>query len=258
MTPLLLYNKHFASYYYKHKLKKCRIIDIFVKFAIVDYMNNDNPFGSMPTHEAFFKKHGTRHEYGKKERFIHTDTVKRYMYFIEEGYVKVSWTLATGDERLIVILPGGISLRQQHSIYDNGANLFDVTTLTPSVIWRIPEELFFKQMNTDITFANELALQGFRSKDYLIDQLTCLGEPTIYRRMLRWVLLMAHWYGMPSDAGIAIKIPLTQETIGGFLHASRASINPLIGTLTEKGFIRFDKKYMTALDIEGIKRELSN
>lgn len=210
----------------------------------------------MPTHEAFFKKCGKRLEYDKNERFIHANDPRRYLYYIEEGHVKISWTLDSGDERLIAILPAGISLRQQHSIYDVGDGMFDATTFTPSVIWRVPEELFFQQMGSDIHFTNELTMQGFRAKDYLIDQLVCLGEPTIYRRALRWLLLMAHWYGTPTDSGTAIALPLTQETIGSFLHASRASVSPVMGALAEKGFIRVQNKRMTVLDIDGVRAEL--
>ena len=219
-------------------------------------MNDHSPFGHMPTHKAYFEQHGKRLEYDKHQRFIRTDDPRHYMYFIDSGYVKISWTLDNGDERIITVLPAGISLRQQHSIYDLDGVISDATTFTPSVIWRAPEELFFAQMKTCLDFTTELTLQGFRAKDYLIDQLVCLGEPTIYRRALRWLLLMAHWYGQSSSAGVRITPPLTQEIIGNWLHASRASISPIIKTLTEKGLIVIKNKQLTVVCLDRVKEEL--
>ncbi len=64
---------------------------------------------------------------------------------------------------------------------------------------------------------------------------------------------LAERYGDPSDAGIAINLPITQEDLAGWTGSSRAGMAESLRTLRELGWIETDRRRITVRDVEALR-----
>jgi len=61
-------------------------------------------------------------------------------------------------------------------------------------------------------------------------------------------------YGDRTDAGIRIRLPVTQEDLGSWTASSRASVAGALRTLRENGCIRTERRQITVLDLQALAR----
>lgn len=88
---------------------------------------------------------------------------------------------------------------------------------------------------------------------FTTDLVIYLGENRIHNRCVRWLMLMARYYGEQTDEGVRIMVPLTQDTIANFLHVSRESISKTLREFTKGGHITIRKKQITIKNVDGLK-----
>jgi CRP/FNR family cyclic AMP-dependent transcriptional regulator len=60
-------------------------------------------------------------------------------------------------------------------------------------------------------------------------------------------------YGEPSDDGVAIGLPLTQEDLAGWTASSRAAVADALRTMRELGWIRTARRRITVLDLDALR-----
>ena len=89
-----------------------------------------------------------------------------------------------------------------------------------------------------------------RNQIFLIDRVVYQGENGIHRKLLRWLLFMAKYYGSINNGSAEIIFFLSQEEIANFLHVTRVSVNNTLSFYTKKGVITTkDRKiYIPSLD----------
>lgn len=210
----------------------------------------------MHAHEAFFASHGQPIVYEKGQRFIRTDDPNDHVYFLRDGLLKVSFTVAAGEERLIGYVLPGAAFGQLRSFYELDGGTSDYSTVLRSVVYRIHQADYVAGIAADSDLTQELIELLFRNQNFLIERLVYQGETYIEERMLRWLLFMTRYFGEETPEGTRIFVPLTHEEIGSFLHASRASISQALGNLTRKGLVSIAKKHVTVPDLEKVQGAL--
>lgn len=210
-------------------------------------MDTSSHFIYLKTHDAFFKKHGRRFEYGKNQYVLRGDDPSIYVYFITEGLAKLSFTGSRHDERIIGFFLPGMNFAQTRSFFEADGGGLEVTTVQPSVLYRVTREEFLKELAESSTFKDEYLQQLMRNQIYLLDRTIYTSEGDIYHRMVRWLLLMAKYYGEQTNEGITIMPELTQATVCNFINASRESVATTLKRLTKEGAITIEKKHITVV-----------
>jgi CRP/FNR family transcriptional regulator, cyclic AMP receptor protein len=73
-------------------------------------------------------------------------------------------------------------------------------------------------------------------------------------RVARRVVKLVDRFGEPTDAGIRITLPLTQDELASWAGASREAVQKALRTLRDRGYLRTQRREITVVDIEGLRR----
>lgn len=194
--------------------------------------------------------------YDKNQYIIRGDDPLLYVFFLELGLVKISLASVVHDECIIGYLTPGMNFAQTRSFFEADGGGLDYITTTPATVYRLSRERFLTQLSADTVFKDEYIQQLLRNQIYLLERLLYVGESSVHRRILRWLGMMAKYYGKPVERGIYIVPELTQTTIGNFLSVSRESVSQSLKVLKEKKLIAVVAKHITVLDAKALRAEL--
>lgn len=205
-----------------------------------------------PTIQAFFTKHGQELHYGKKQTFARADDPQPWVYFLSEGIVEVAFTFDEGDTKIIGFLVPN-SVFSQNRLFFGGEGDLDFTTLEQTTFLRVHRDVFLGQLDTNPDFTREYLQTSLIFRIFVTDMLIYLGENRVRNRCVRWLILMAKYYGEPTAAGQRIGVQLTHKVIANFLHISRESVSKTLREFIRNGCITIDKKYITIKDPANLK-----
>lgn len=216
-------------------------------------MTTSSTFIHLDSHEDFFKKHGKHISYGKQQYVVRGDDPVPYVYFIESGLVKLTFMPASYDERIIGYLTPGMTFAQMRSFFEADGGNLDTIAVEPTTLYRIERKRFLTQLAVSGKFKDDYLQQLMRNQIYLLERTLYMGESSIYNRMVRWLSLMAKYYGTPApDGAVHVSPELTQATIGSFLHASRESVSKSLRDLEKANVIRVESKHIVVVSTEAL------
>ncbi len=73
-------------------------------------------------------------------------------------------------------------------------------------------------------------------------------------RVARRLVELAERFGEPAGSGIRITLPFTQDELAGWVGASREAVAKALRTLRARGYLQTQRRTVTVLDIEGLRR----
>jgi|GEM_PF-2906412 len=200
-------------------------------------------------HRRFFKERGEAFSYKKGQLLYQPQDSHPWVYYIESGIVKISFSLNDGAERLIGFFVSDMMFAKGQVFYnaDNGRVCY--TTMVPTNIIRLHREDYLAHIKLCVAFHNEYTQSILHDQSFLVDRIIYQAEPTVDKKFLRWVLFMLKYYG-PTESGPAtIMLRVTQDTIANFLHVSREAVNKTMMHYLTEGVISVNKKHITVEDM---------
>lgn len=93
---------------------------------------------------------------------------------------------------------------------------------------------------------------GRRFRDANRTQVQFGASDTVGRIAARLVELCER-HGHPGPSGIEIRLPITQQDLGGWTGASRASVASALRTMRDLGWVKTDRKRLTVIDLDGLR-----
>lgn len=215
-------------------------------------------FKPLKLHYKFFNDNGELVKY-KKNQYIVTPTEEnKWVYYLVDGYVKVSFSFNDGIDRLLGFFIPGMTFAQSGSFYADEGGGLEYCTVKSSTVLRIPRELFLAKLRSDTNFNLEYTDQVMRNQIFLIDRVVYQGERDIYHKAIRWILFMTKYYGeAQADNTIRLTIPITQDVAANFMHITRESTSTTLGKLKKSGLIEFEKKHLIIKDLSGLNKLLN-
>ena len=78
------------------------------------------------------------------------------------------------------------------------------------------------------------------------------GELDTIGRVAARLIELCERYGDRSDAGIRIRLPVTQEDLGSWTASSRAGVAGALRTMRELGWISTERRGITVLDLDAL------
>jgi CRP/FNR family cyclic AMP-dependent transcriptional regulator len=73
-------------------------------------------------------------------------------------------------------------------------------------------------------------------------------------RVAHRLVELADRFGEPSDSGIRITLPFTQDELASWVGASREAVTKALRSLRACGYVRTQRRTVTVIDIEGLRR----
>lgn len=114
------------------------------------------------------------------------------------------------------------------------------------------EEKLARNPNLAIEFMRWISLQSRKTQTRLRDLVLHGKKGALYSTLIR----IANSFGVKSDEGILIRIPLTNQELANFCGTSREVVNRLLSELRKEGVISVDKGSITIHDINLLRGEI--
>jgi CRP/FNR family cyclic AMP-dependent transcriptional regulator len=80
------------------------------------------------------------------------------------------------------------------------------------------------------------------------------GAYDTLNRVARRLVELVDRFGEPTESGIKIALPFTQDELASWVGASREAVAKALRTLRACGYLRTQRRTYTVVDIEGLRR----
>lgn len=215
-----------------------------------------NFFEHQHEHHKYFLTHGQKITYKKHQYIVTPMQDSPWVHFLAEGTVQAAFSFPNGAERLIGYFVPGMSFAKSGEFFKDSGGDLEYITRTDATLYRVSSADFFHQLGTNPAFNKEYMTWLLKTQILLIERVVYQGETTIPRKILRWLLFMAKYYGSAKGPGAEIQIVMTHDEIANFVHATRESVSKTLGMLSEEGYISIDKKRITICSLEKVRDSL--
>lgn len=190
-------------------------------------------------------------KYRKNELIFRQGELCKYLYLLTKGSVKTEMISEDGNLLTIEKILAPRPLAPAFLFAENNRFPVDVTTLEESELLMIPKESVMKLLATNEGFlTNYLSFNAGRTQ-FLSNKLQILSVKTIKGKLSQY--LLEHM--KPGSATLTLDKNQTQ--MAEFFGVARPSLSRSMSEMVAEGLISMDKKEVTILDINGLKRLLS-
>jgi CRP/FNR family transcriptional regulator, cyclic AMP receptor protein len=168
------------------------------------------------------------------------------------GRVKVTLAGEDGRETLLSIRDPGDVLGEL-SFIDRQPRIATVTALEPVEALVMSGDAFRSYLSTTPRVAVVLLeVVARRFREATIKRSQFAASDTMGRLAAR-IVELAERYGTPSEDGIRLVSPLSQEELAGWTGASRAGVAQALQTLRGLGWIETDRRSLIVRDPESLR-----
>jgi CRP-like cAMP-binding protein len=171
---------------------------------------------------------------------------------IRTGHVKVFATSADGHERVLAIRGPGEVLGDLSAI-DGQPRSASGTALEPVDVQVVSAD-DFRAFLADTPGAALALLQVIITRMRDSDRLRVeFGALDASGRVAMRLVELAESVGEPSDNGIRLTLPLTQDDLAGWISASREAVARALASLRKRGLITTGRREITIVDLPALR-----
>jgi len=178
-----------------------------------------------------------------------SDVVK----IVLSGRVKISTCAEDGTEVVLAVCGPG-ALLGEFSAIDHRPHSASVTSMEPAEILTVGQREFtaFLQAHPrTMWLLMRLIVARLREADRTRSE---FGVYDTLHRVARRVVELVDRFGEPTDAGIRITLPFTHDELASWVGASLEAVRKALHTLRRRGYLQTQRREITVLDIERLRR----
>ncbi len=216
---------------------------------VTDYLAENPVFAclSLPDRAAVAARMRPR-QFARDEVVFHRDDPAGHVFLIAAGTVKISVPDDTGHEVLVALQRGG-DVFGELALFDDSPRSATVTAITETSALALTRADFVGVLERNPEAMRKmlalLARMVRRSTGH-VEDLVFLDLPG---RVAKCLLDLA-------EAAGTDQVDLTQEDLGGFVGATRVSVNRVLADLERRGAISIGRRQIQLLDRELIHRDV--
>ena len=204
--------------------------------------------------EEYFKAHGQRATYKKRQLLVRHDEPSQWIFFLRSGLIKVAYTLDDGTERLMGYFVPGMVFAQLGALFPDSLSGMEYEASLNTEVYRLPRQEFFGALTRDIEMSQEYLEAMLKIQVFLIERLEYQGEKGMRQKYLKWLLFVMRYYGRVEGSTCFIVLPLTQTDIANFLLATRESASKVTNQFIRQGLIRIENHHVVIQDVARLKK----
>jgi len=196
----------------------------------------------------------------RKDELVTSTDSKHQVMMMVEGYVKRYMITRSGSLGIQIVygpqdvfsLTNVFELLLQQNIYD-GPSIYYYQTMSAARLYLLDADVFCEAVQRDPVFYKELfseAGQHLMTCVYNIENNSLINS---YEQVAHGLLYYAKKFGIETEEGTKIGVPLTHQDIADILGITRQTATRAIIKLRNKGMISTDDG-ITVPDIERLER----
>lgn len=213
-------------------------------------------FRRMAAHEAYFKQHGQRVTYEKGQTFVRPEDENPWVYFLDSGLVEIGYGFNDGTHRLMGYFFPGIVFAQNGLFFTSDGSGLEYTAIKHCVLYRLVKTEFFDLITNNPACNQEYMDLLMRNQFLLIERVAYMGERSIEKVVIRLLLSLSKYYGRQDGNSYYIDVPITQEAVARFAHATRESVSKTLRLLVNEKIISIKAKRLVILDAKKLQQLL--
>lgn len=192
---------------------------------------------------------GGSRRFVRGERLMHEGEPGDRVLFLLEGHVKASCTDSRGNEMVLSFRgPGDIlgELTFSHS-EPRSSSVIAIEPVEARSASAPEFRGYLERTPTAALTLIDVISRRFRDANVARRQ---FGDLDTVGRLAARLIELCERYGDPTEAGIRIRLPVTQEDLGSWTASSRAAVAGALRTMRELGWIETERRRITVLDLD--------
>jgi CRP/FNR family transcriptional regulator, cyclic AMP receptor protein len=189
--------------------------------------------------------------FARGEHLMHQGEPGDRILILLNGHVKASFVDSEGHE-MVLSFRGPGDVLGELSFAHTDPRSSSVIAIEPVEAQALSSSEFRAYLQRTPTAALTLIdVLSSRFRDANLKRIQFGASDTIGRIAARLVELCER-YGDPTDEGIEITLPVTQEDLGGWTASSRAGVAGALRTMRELGWIKTERRRITVVDLDAL------
>lgn len=178
------------------------------------------------------------------------------LYFVKSGVLQVSKIIPDGRELTLRMCSRGDLVGELNLFSPSKRYLLSARVVESAEVAVIMKEILEEKLSQDLTLSLEFIKwmsNQYRKTQTKFRDLVLHGKKgALYSTLIR----ISNSFGINTDCGIFIDLPLTNQELANFCGTSREVVNRLLSDLRKSGIISIDKGSITIHNLEYLKREI--
>jgi CRP/FNR family cyclic AMP-dependent transcriptional regulator len=194
---------------------------------------------------------GRRRRYNVGEHLMHQEEPGDPVLLLREGHVKATFVEPQGKE-IVLSFHGPGDVLGELSFVHAAPRSSNVVAIEPAEARALAAADFraFLGQRPSAALALFDAI-GRRFRDANRTQVQ-FGASDVVGRIAARLVELCERNGLRTAEGIEIRLPITQQDLGGWTGSSRAAVASALRTMRELGWIETERRRTTVLDIESL------
>lgn len=204
----------------------------------------------------FFRLHGVKQTFRKGDHIIRPGDAPHGVFFIYQGLVKAFDITKYNEENLLIIrkqdeifpLIWAMTGKEHHIIYQ---------ALAPTTTYRLSREDFlnFIKKSTDAVIPLlDMTMEMYRLHG---ERILTLEYRTVRERIISFLLTMCQRFGVQTDDGMLIEVPLRHQDIASSVNATRETTSRELSALERKGLLSNKQSLILLKDLDALAKHLA-
>jgi CRP/FNR family cyclic AMP-dependent transcriptional regulator len=199
------------------------------------------------------RNHGGTRRFARGERLMHQGEPGDRVLVLLEGHVKASNFDSRGRE-MVLSFRGPGDVLGELTFSHGGPRTSNVTAIEPVAAQAIASSEFRAYLRQRPAAALTLIdVISRRFRDANAARLE-FGDLDTVGRVAARLIELCQRYGDRTDAGLQIRLPVTQDDLGSWTASSRAAVAAALRTMRQLGWIETDRRRITVLDLDALVR----
>jgi CRP-like cAMP-binding protein len=194
-----------------------------------------------------FREIASEHTYGRNSTIVRQGDPARYAYVLRRGLVQVSSVMPNGKSFVDLMGPG--SIFGIPWILTGLPHGFALTAIAECEFDQVEAPRFLRYLADRAAAALELMRHLCRQETQLVEKLVHLSARVPSGdRLMSALIEMGRIYGVPTESGLHIPVPLTVQMLADKIGCSRQWASKLLGELEAAGKLKRNRSWITLLN----------
>ena len=192
-------------------------------------------------------------EFPSRNVFFEQGQPGQRLYMVISGKVKICRRADDGRESLFAVV-GPSDMFGEMSVFDPGPRTSTATAITEVCAAPLDRDVLLAWIADRPLIADRLLRVLARRLRRIDDELSHLIFTDVTGRVAKQLLRLAHQFGVQEHGAMRVTHDLTQEELGQLVGSSRETVNKVLSTFCQRGWIRVEGRSVLIIDSERVAR----
>ncbi|MGG1676597.1 Crp/Fnr family transcriptional regulator [Neobacillus sp. NRS-1170] len=178
------------------------------------------------------------------------------MYIVQSGILQISKIIPDGRELTLRMCSNGDFIGELNLFSPSSRYLLSARVVESGEVAVILKDVLEEKLSQNLSVSFEFIKwmsQQYRKTQTKFRDLVLHGKKgALYSTLIR----LSNSYGIKTNKGILLEVPLTNQELANFCGTSREVVNRLLSDLRKEKIISIDKGTITIHDLEYLKIEI--